>query len=586
MPIGGVNQKMKKRISAQQIWVFVAVLALMFGIGFWVLQLSTTVLGNVEQARKQNFNLVNTAQQMRVDIMQTQQRLTDISATRGLDGLDDGFNEAETSYQSFLNGLNIFKQAYQRNNNQKGLDELATLRKNADHYYVVGKKMAHAYIDEGPASGNPLMNQFGRSAESVYSWIDLFLEQQAGGMLTAMNQIAASTEELKIGIIVIFVVGLIVTFVVSSSQGRRSSRRMHKILTTLESTAGGDLTVRLNEQGNNEMAQIAAAFNTLVEKMTEVIARVKHVTASIATGSEEISAGNTNLSQRTEEQASSLQETASSMDQMTATVRQNAESAQHANQLANVARDQAEKGGNVVDDAVSAMSAINDSSARIADIISTIDAIAFQTNLLALNAAVEAARAGEQGRGFAVVAGEVRTLAQRSADAAKEIKALIEDSNGRVKVGTDLVDESGATLIGIVGSINKVADIVSEINAASQEQSAGIEQVNKSITQMDGMTQQNAALVEQSAAASRSMQDQATGLMTLMQFFRVGNENQFNQHVSTAESPATHLESNPFEVEPVATGNSQRSDSRQHETSVAKETRRISGTDNQEWEDF
>jgi methyl-accepting chemotaxis protein len=243
---------------------------------------------------------------------------------------------------------------------------------------------------------------------------------------------------------------------------------------------------------------------------------VKEAAVEVSRGADEISQGNTNLSQRTEEQASSLEETASSMEQMTSTVKQNADNAGQANQLAVAARDQAEKGGAVVTTAIRAMAEINESSKKIADIIGVIDEIAFQTNLLALNAAVEAARAGEQGRGFAVVATEVRNLAGRSATAAKEIKALIQDSVHKVEEGSELVTQSGATLEQIVAAVKKVTDIVAEIAAASNEQSAGIEQVNKAVMQLDELTQQNAALVEQASASSQSMAEQARGLNELM----------------------------------------------------------------------
>ena len=249
---------------------------------------------------------------------------------------------------------------------------------------------------------------------------------------------------------------------------------------------------------------------------------MKTAAAEVQTGAEEISKGNTNLSQRTEEQASSLEETASSMEEMTSTVKQTADNAGQANQLAMAARQQAEKGGAVVSAAVTAMGGINVASKKIADIIGVIDEIAFQTNLLALNAAVEAARAGEQGRGFAVVATEVRNLAGRSATAAKEIKALIQDSVARVDEGSKLVDESGRTLEEIVSAVKKVTDIVAEIAAASREQSSGIEQVNKAVMQMDESTQQNAALVEQATAASQAIVEQAQSLNGMIARYQVG----------------------------------------------------------------
>jgi methyl-accepting chemotaxis protein len=285
----------------------------------------------------------------------------------------------------------------------------------------------------------------------------------------------------------------------------------------------GDLTHRIPMEGKTgELEALCQGVNALLDSTMDLIQRVKSATSEVQTGAREISRGNTNLSQRTEEQASSLEETASSMEEMTSTVKQTADNAGQANQLAMAARQQAEKGGNVVSAAIVAMNGINDASRKIADIIGVIDEIAFQTNLLALNAAVEAARAGEQGRGFAVVATEVRSLAGRSATAAKEIKALIQDSVAKVDEGSRLVDESGKTLEEIVGAVKKVTDIVAEIAAASREQSSGIEQVNRAVMAMDETTQQNAALVEEAAAASQAIVEQTQSLTNMVGRFNVG----------------------------------------------------------------
>lgn len=286
----------------------------------------------------------------------------------------------------------------------------------------------------------------------------------------------------------------------------------------------GDLTLNMEGSYQGEFAVMRDAIDTSITNLRNMVDEIRQSSSSIASGASEIAQGNTDLSQRTEEQASSLEETASSMEELTSTVKQNADNAKQANQLASGARDQAEKGGEVVSKAISAMSAINESSKKISDIIGVIDEIAFQTNLLALNAAVEAARAGEQGRGFAVVAGEVRNLAQRSAAAAKEIKTLIKDSVVKVDDGSRLVNESGKTLTDIVDAVKKVSDIIAEIAAASGEQSAGIDQINKAITQMDEVTQQNAALVEEAAAASESMDEQANNLTKLMEYFTTSSE--------------------------------------------------------------
>jgi methyl-accepting chemotaxis protein len=287
----------------------------------------------------------------------------------------------------------------------------------------------------------------------------------------------------------------------------------------------GDLKKRIPLEAKSGFHEaLARGINQLADDMSEIVGSVKVTATEVARSAAEISQGNADLSQRTEEQASSLQETASSMEQMTSSVRQNADNAGRANELAVAARHQAEKGGIVVAKAVKAMAEIDEASKKIADIIGVIDEIAFQTNLLALNAAVEAARAGELGRGFAVVASEVRSLAGRSATAAREIKGLIQDSHKKVDEGSSLVTDSGATLEQLVSAVKQVSDIIAEIAAASQEQSCGIDQVNKAVMQLDATTQQNSALVEEASAASESMADQARALADMMDKYNVAQE--------------------------------------------------------------
>jgi methyl-accepting chemotaxis protein len=285
-----------------------------------------------------------------------------------------------------------------------------------------------------------------------------------------------------------------------------------------------DLRHRIPLEGKTgEIAQLCEGVNGLLDTMSGMISEISETAHTLTTAAREIATGNTDLSQRTEEQAASLEETAASMEQLTNTVRQNAENAQQANKLTSSASDVAIKGGTVVAEVVQTMDGITQASRKIADIIGVIDEIAFQTNILALNAAVEAARAGDQGRGFAVVAAEVRNLAQRSANAAKEIKGLISDSVAKVESGSRLVDTAGKTMEEIVQSVKRVTDIMSEISAASQEQRGGIEQVNNAVTQMDKVTQQNAALVEEAAAAAKSMEDQTNSMQEMVSQFLVAD---------------------------------------------------------------
>jgi len=289
----------------------------------------------------------------------------------------------------------------------------------------------------------------------------------------------------------------------------------------MNALASGNLGETITGEFSGEFAELKLSVNSSIDRLRDIVSKIRDAGAQIESGASEIANGNTDLSARTEQQASSLEETASAMEEMTSSVKQNAENAREANKLASDACRQAEEGGLVVSNAITAMETIDQSSKKIADIISVIDGIAFQTNLLALNAAVEAARAGEQGRGFAVVATEVRNLAQRSAGAAKEIKGLIKDSVDRVKTGSKLVNDSGRTLAEITSAVKKVSDIISEIAAASQEQSSGIAQVSQAVTQIDEATQQNAALVEEATAASEAMSEQANRLTELVGFFHV-----------------------------------------------------------------
>lgn len=313
---------------------------------------------------------------------------------------------------------------------------------------------------------------------------------------------------------------------------RSITQPLREAITIAKRVAAGELTTQDAPEGHDEISELMRALKEMNDNLIHIVQQVRQGTDAIAVAASEISAGNANLSQRTESQAGALEETASSMEEITATVKHNADNARQANHLVTAASEQATKGGAEVAKVVDTMNSIQESSRKIVDIISVIDSIAFQTNILALNAAVEAARAGEQGRGFAVVASEVRNLAQRSAGAAKEIKQLINDSVEKVQNGARLVDGAGTTMKEIVRSVKHVADIMQEITAAGQEQSSGIEEVNRAITQMDEMTQQNAALVEQAAAAAESMDEQAGALAETVSAFKLSGQQTGSRRVN------------------------------------------------------
>jgi methyl-accepting chemotaxis protein len=329
---------------------------------------------------------------------------------------------------------------------------------------------------------------------------------------------AASTLKVVITLVIATMIGLMVF---SWYVSRVLQRRVATSREVAERVRDGDLTMSVRDEAKDEFSPLLAALEDMRTSLTRVVSGVRSNSDSVAIASAQIAQGNQDLSERTEEQASALQQTAATMDELGSTVRNNADNAQQANQLAKGAREVAGRGGEVVGQVVQTMRGINDSSKKIADIIAVIDGIAFQTNILALNAAVEAARAGEQGRGFAVVAAEVRSLAQRSAEAAKEIKTLITNSVEQVEQGTALVGQAGATMEEIVSAIQRVNDIVAEISAASAEQSSGVSQVGQSVSQMDQATQQNAALVEESASAAESLKQQAQQLVQAVSAFKV-----------------------------------------------------------------
>jgi methyl-accepting chemotaxis protein len=402
---------------------------------------------------------------------------------------------------------------------------LVAVSKKASELATAGDRATVATLVKG---------EYAQAAAAYLAAIDTFVELQHTKGERALAEAAQARQNVMLagaaGAVMVIALGMLV----ASLLVRTIRQPLTQSIEVARAIAEGDLTHRISATRGDEFGELMRALQHMNESLGKVVGDVRASTDSISTASAEIATGNTDLSSRTEQTASNLQQAASSMEQLTGTVRQSADSARQANQLASSAAEVAARGGNVVSQVVSTMNEINASSKKISDIIGVIDGIAFQTNILALNAAVEAARAGEQGRGFAVVASEVRSLAQRSAQAAKEIKGLIGASVDKVESGSRLVADAGATMSEIVGSVQRVSDIINEITAASTEQSEGISQINSSVTQLDQMTQQNAALVEESAAAAESLKDQAVRLSQAVSVFRLHEVQHHHKGAATA----------------------------------------------------
>ncbi len=392
-------------------------------------------------------------------------------------------------------------------------------------YLPIANKIAGlATTQQVDAAKTALVNECMPLLKQVIATIADFNTLLRGNAKANVLEAESAYQASKITMIAISAFSLVLGCLIAWWLTRSISRPLQEAVIIAQNVSAGDLTSKIEVKSRDELGQLMQALKTMNDNLLQIVSDVRQGTDTIATASSEIASGNLDLSTRTEQQAGSLQETASAMEQLTATVKQNADNAIEANQLAETASNIAIKGGAVVSRVVATMASINESSKKVVDIIGVIDGIAFQTNILALNAAVEAARAGEQGRGFAVVASEVRSLAQRSASAAKEIKELIGDSVGKVEAGAALVDEAGVTMGEILDSVKRVTGIMGDISSASREQTMGIEQINNAIAQMDQVTQQNAALVEEAAAAAASMQSQTSNLANVVAVFKLNEE--------------------------------------------------------------
>ena len=531
---------MATRISTRVVLVFTFFMIGFLLVGYWTYRVSDRISNLTQQVRSNGLNYRDLAQGMRVNVIQVQQFLTDISATRARDGLDDGFSEADENYQSFMNGLARFEQRYRAESNLSGLEQTRRLRSRMQSYYAMGRKMANAYIKEGPAGGNKMMPGFDKSAEDLYTELEPFIKEQNAALSSSMNNIESTVNNLRTGIYTGILVVAVFMLIIGLIFHRSLTRRFKNLLQSMSevSRGDGDLTRRVEESGADELSELAVEFNSFTRKIETVISRLNESILSIDYAAENISQSNSALSERTEEQSGALEESATSMEEMLGLVRQNSENAQRTHQLIEQHSSSASAGVQVLANAINAMEDINQVSGRIADIAGTVDSIAFQTNLLALNAAVEAARAGEQGRGFAVVAGEVRSLAQSSADAAREVKTLIEDSVTKIRSGSDLVNRSGDTMKDISEGIKQLSAFIADVADSSKMQADGIEQVNQSINQIDHIAQENSAFVEETAAASRSMREEVYALRDMMNFFKVRENSELQAFQETRLSRA------------------------------------------------
>ena len=502
------------------------------GAGFGLILLLVAAIGVTGVMRLEN---INDASRHMVDGSLDMQKSaqswlmgTSVNASRTLALVKASNPETQDFFQKAISAQSkqiteIQKSLEDRINSDKEKELFAEVAKKRSTYVDIRKSILEVKTGGNIAEANQMIDA--KMVPALDAYVDSVKDVVAhyeNEVKIADESIAADYQSgrmtMIIGALVAILLGAIIAWRLTSG----ITRPLKEALVLAESVAEGDLTARSSlPPTQDEAGLLLSALSSMQENLARTVSQIRMGTDTIATASSEIASGNLDLSSRTEQQASSLEETASSMEELTSTVKQNADNSRQANQLAVAASAVAVKGGAVVSQVVDTMGAINSSAKKIVDIIGVIDGIAFQTNILALNAAVEAARAGEQGRGFAVVATEVRNLAQRSAAAAKEIKALIGDSVEKVDAGSKLVAEAGTTMEEIVDGVKRVADIMAEITAASQEQSDGIEQVNQAVSQMDQVTQQNAALVEEAAAAAESLQDQAKTLAQAVSVFRV-----------------------------------------------------------------
>jgi methyl-accepting chemotaxis protein len=485
-------------------------LILMGVIGIWTFQSSKNIFNDVKHLKDESVVFAGVAEQMGKDVIQIQQWLTDISATRGLDGLNDGFDEAENSYQSFMSGLKQFENMFEEENDNEALKKTHDLQTKVDDYYEMGKKMAKGYVEGGPEVGNKMMADFDKTAGELSAAMEPFVEEQVSEVNEMAEDIIRLLDSLKTAVLVICLLSIAIIILSGILLTRTVTKPLDKAMGLANSLADGDLTTKVDLRQRDEFGLLSDSLNSMVDQLKNVVVDVKSATENVSSGSQQMSSSSEEMSQGATEQAAAAEEASSSMEQMAANIRQNSDNAQQTDKIAVKAAKDANEGGEAVTQAVGAMK-------EIAGKISIIEEIARQTNLLALNAAIEAARAGEHGKGFAVVAAEVRKLAERSQAAAAEISDLSSSS-------VEVAEKAGSMLTKLVPDIQKTAELVQEINAASNEQNSGAEQINKAIQQLDQVIQQNAGSAEEMSSTAEELASQAQQLQETIAFFSVGDE--------------------------------------------------------------